>query len=82
MEKEKASAERMKVEEEKKHLKSILFIHNITHGLTWRRLVRYAWREALASVPGGVRGPSFFSSPSNVGGDMVPKTTPIQKILL
>jgi len=73
MEKEKASAKRVKVEEKRKHLKSILFIHNVTRWFA----SRYAWQDALASAPGGVRGPSFFGSPSTVGGDMVPKTIAI-----
>ena len=58
MEKEKASAKRMKVGGERKHLKSILFIQNVTRGGDWFAS-RYAWQEALASEPGGVRGPSF-----------------------
>ena len=57
MEKESASAKRMKVGGDGKHLKSILFIHNVTRGGDW--FVSYAWQEALASAPGGVRGPSF-----------------------
>ena len=55
---EKASAKRMKVGGERKHLKSVLFIHSVTRGGDWFAS-RYAWQEASASAPGEVRGQSF-----------------------
>ena len=73
---EKASAKRMKVGGERKHLKSILYNHNVTCGRDWFAS-RNAWQEALASAPGVVH---LFRL-SIYCGDMVPKTIPIQKIL-
>ena len=81
MEKEKASAKRMKVGGERKHLKSILFIHNVTRGgrLVCLQILRFAGSVTVSAR----RGPwsVFFGSPTTVGSDMVPKTIPIQKIL-
>ena len=71
----------MKVGGERKHLKSILFIHNVTHGgrLVCLQILRLVGRVTVSAR----RGPwtVFFGSPSTVGGDMVPKTISVQKIL-
>jgi hypothetical protein len=57
------------------YVKGRLSMDNITRGGGWFAS-RYAFQEASTSAPGGIRGPSLFDFPSNVGGDMVPKTTP------